>query len=372
MKESKLSKTILLVEDEIIIALGEAAMLKKHGFKVILANNADDAIKKAADESVDLIFMDIDLGSNRMNGTNAAQIILKENEIPIIFLTSHAEKEVVEKVKGITRYGYVLKSSGEFVLLEAINMAFELFNAHSRLKESEEKYKAAFLTSPDAVNINSLNGLYVEINEGFTKLTGFTREDVIGKLSSEIKIWAIPEDRERLIRGLQKDGYVENLESVFRRKDGSLTTALMSARILTINGGPHILSITRDISIRKVIENKLKISEQMYRSILQANPDGYWLADGSGRILEVNHSYCTMSGYSEDELLTMKISDLDALESINDTKERIANIMQSGGMCFESKHRAKDGAVFPVSISVSKLSTGDMGKFVAFIRDGRD
>ena len=260
----------------------------------------------------------------------------------------------------------MLKSSGEFVLLEAINMAFELFNAHSRLKESEEKYKAAFLTSPDAVNINTLDSGWSVCGDKrrVYQINRIYPEDVIGKLSSEIQIWAIPEDREKLVRGLQKDGYVENLESVYRRKDGSLTTALMSARIFTINGGPHILSITRDISTRKAIENKLKTSEQMYRSILQANPDGYWLADGNGRILEVNHSYCTMSGYSEYELLTMKISDLDALELIRDTKERIENLMQSNGMCFESKHRAKDGTVFPVSISVSKLSTDDMGKFV--------
>jgi len=133
-------------------------------------------------------------------------------------------------------------------LRESITMALELFEAHRKTKESEEKYRAAFMNSPDAVNINRIDGLYVDINEGFTKLTGFTREDVIEKLSSEIDIWAIPEDREKLIKGLNKDGVVENLESEFRRKDGSLTTALMSARLIRINGEPHILSITRDIS----------------------------------------------------------------------------------------------------------------------------
>lgn len=70
--------------------------------------------------------MDIDLGDGKMDGTEAAEMILNEYELPIVFLTSHAEKEMVEKGKGITRYGYVLKNAGEFVLIEAITMAFEL------------------------------------------------------------------------------------------------------------------------------------------------------------------------------------------------------------------------------------------------------
>ena len=85
----------------------------------------------------------------------------------------------------------------------------------------------------------------------FTKLTGFTRDDVIGVLSSEIKIWARPEDREKLIKGLIEKGVVENLESLFRCKDGAVKTALMSARIIKLKNEPHILSITRDISERK-------------------------------------------------------------------------------------------------------------------------
>ena len=125
------------------------------------------------------------------------------------------------------------------------------------VREIEERYRTAFKISPDAVNINKLDGTYVDINEGFTVLTGYTEEDVLGISSVNLNIWAKPEDREKLIKGLKESGKVENLESVFRRKDGSLTTALMSARIISIDDEPHILSITRDISARKVMENEL-------------------------------------------------------------------------------------------------------------------
>ena len=132
-----------------------------------------------------------------------------------------------------------------------------------KIAESETKYRTAFDTSPDAININRPDGRYVDINDGFTRLTGYTREDVVGKSSREIGIWTIPEDRETLIRGLKENGYVENLESAFRCKDGSLKTALMSARFIDMDDGPHILSITRDITSRLQLENQLRQSQKM-------------------------------------------------------------------------------------------------------------
>jgi PAS domain S-box-containing protein len=127
----------------------------------------------------------------------------------------------------------------------------------NQLKESEFKYAQSFQTSPDSVNINTMDGTYVDINDGFTTLMGYSKDEIIGCSSMDKNIWVIPEDRLKLIAGLQKEGRVENLESVFRAKDGTLRTALMSASLITINRVPHILSITRDISDRKKFETDL-------------------------------------------------------------------------------------------------------------------
>lgn len=134
--------------------------------------------------------------------------------------------------------------------------------SENQLKESEEKYKLAFRTSPDSININSTNGIYVDVNDGFTSLTGYSKDEIIGKSSLDLNMWAILKDREKLIAGLQKDGRCENLESVFRTKTGELKTGLMSASLITINNEPHILSITRDISERKKVEMELIRSKE--------------------------------------------------------------------------------------------------------------
>ena len=139
--------------------------------------------------------------------------------------------------------------------------------AEERLQELEERFRLTFFTSPDAVNINKMDGTYLEINEGFTQMTGYTRKDAIGKTSTDINIWDIPEDREHLIDGLQRDGYVRNLESRFLIKDGSYKIALMSATIIQLKGVPHILSITRDITdFRKAEQDKLTLERQLQQA----------------------------------------------------------------------------------------------------------
>ena len=140
----------------------------------------------------------------------------------------------------------------------AIRDITERKQAEGALRNSKDRFKTAFYTSPDAININRLeDGLYIDINEGFTVLTGYTREETIGKTSSEINVWYNSADRQELVRGLKVKGHYTNLEAKFQRKDGSVTIALMSASIIDLDGVAHILSITRDITERKKAEEKL-------------------------------------------------------------------------------------------------------------------
>lgn len=130
---------LLLVEDEAIIALAEKALLERNGFSVVTANSGEKALAAVKeDREIDLVLMDIDLGAG-ITGEVAAQRILEIRDLPVVFLTSHTERDFVERVKGITRYGYVVKHAGEFVLMESISMALELFKAHQATREREAR-----------------------------------------------------------------------------------------------------------------------------------------------------------------------------------------------------------------------------------------
>ncbi len=136
------------------------------------------------------------------------------------------------------------------------------------LRESEEKFRLAFQTSPDSITINrASDGMYLDINEGFTRSTGYTREDAIGKTSLGLNIWYDPEDRERLLAGLRSTGVVENFEARFLAKDGRILIGLMSARILHISQGDMILNITRDITERKLAEEeRRRLEDRLQRA----------------------------------------------------------------------------------------------------------
>lgn len=137
-------QVILLVEDEVLIAMAEKRLLEKEGYQVIQAFSGEQAFAIACEKNVrvDLILMDINLGDG-MDGTQTARQILAQHEVPIVFLSSHTEKEVVEKTEQVSSYGYIVKNSNPAVLYASIKMAFRLHKAHTRLRESEFLLKNA-------------------------------------------------------------------------------------------------------------------------------------------------------------------------------------------------------------------------------------
>ena len=115
----------------------------------------------------------------------------------------------------------------------------------------------------------------------------------------------------------------------------------------------------------------LDASWEQHRAVLRMAMDGYWLADLQGRLLEVNASYCRMSGYSEQELLQMTIPELDERDSASDVAARIERIKTLGDARFESRHRRKDGTVIDVAVS-AQYRPVDGGQMAVFVQDITD
>ena len=109
-------------------------------------------------------------------------------------------------------------------------------------------------------------------------------------------------------------------------------------------------------------------SEVLYRSIVSTSPDGFWLVDTQGRILEVNQAYCRLSGYTHAELLGMSISDLEIMETPEETAAHIQRIIAAGFDRFETHHRCKDGSLLDVEVIACYLPLQG-GLFVCFTRD---
>jgi diguanylate cyclase (GGDEF)-like protein/PAS domain S-box-containing protein len=189
-------------------------------------------------------------------------------------------------------------------LLETLGMR------EAALRESEERYRTAFKTSPDAVNINRLaDGQYLEINDGFTRVVGWTSDEVVGRTSQEINIWRNTEDRQRLVEALQSKGFCENLEADFVAKDGKVIRALMSAHVMKLQGVPCILSVTRDITERKTAEAQIR--SLAFSDPLTGLPNRRLLKDR----LEQAMAAASRHGYQSALLFI----DLDDFKLLNDT-----------------------------------------------------
>ena len=115
-------------------------------------------------------------------------------------------------------------------------------------------------------------------------------------------------------------------------------------------------------------DDAIKKREELHRTILWAAIDGFWMLDLEGRLLEVNDSYCRMSGYSEAELLAMTVQDLEALESKEQTAAHIVRIIKRGEDRFETLHRRNDGSMIEVEIS-GRYCSVEGGRIIMFLRD---
>ncbi len=148
--------------------------------------------------------------------------------------------------------------------------------AQEELRASEERFRLAFETSPDSIAINRLSdGIIVSVNKGFTQISGYTKEEVIGKTSADINSWKHPEDRTKFVNEFRAKGEVRDFEAQLLTKNGEIY-GLISASIIELMGVPHIVGITRDITVLKQAEEKLREREYLLSSSQRVAHVGTW------------------------------------------------------------------------------------------------
>jgi len=127
------------------------------------------------------------------------------------------------------------------------------------LRDSEEKFRLAFQTSPDCIIITRLSdGKIIEANDGFSTITGYTKEEAIGMTTNQLELWANPLDREKLVAALKEKGFVQNFEFQRKMKDERMLYTSISASLFNLNNEPYLLSILGDINDRKISEKALQ------------------------------------------------------------------------------------------------------------------
>lgn len=219
------------------------------------------------------------------------------------------------------------------------------------LKASEEKFAKSFQSSPDAVTISYIStGKFIEVNDGFCQMSGYTRDEVLGRSADELHIWKNIEHRKSMIDLIQKEGRVRDFETILLRKSGEPLNCLLSGEIIEIRSEKCMVIITRDITQRKRMEEELRLSEQRYRLVSSIISDYIFsiIVDEKG-ILNLNWvagAFERITGFTLDEFHNHGgwLSILHPDDREKDAQDT-ANLMKNRRAVSEVRLIHKDGTI---------------------------
>ena len=205
-----------------------------------------------------------------------------------------------------------------------IATAFDLSarnRAEAKQRESDERFAKIFHSSPDAIVISHLlEGTYLEANEAWFELCGYSREEIIGKRSLDLGIWQAPEDRAYLLEHMQVHARVRDFEFRLRRKDGSIAEVILAGEIIELRGESCVLSVMSDVTDRKRAERQLRESERRFADVVEAAGEYVWEADSQGRYLYVSPRIEKVLGYAVDKIVGKTAYDFMPPEEIERVK----------------------------------------------------
>jgi len=240
------------------------------------------------------------------------------------------------------------------------------------LRESEERFSVAFKTSPYAITITrAADGLFVEVNDAFYAMTGFTREETASGASIGMGLWVDGEDRNRVVKELLGGGTVVAQEFKFKKKDGEIMKGLFSAHLIRIKNDAYVLSSIDDITDRRRAEEETRRERAYFDRLVETAPEGVAITDTQGNVMRVNAEFVRMFGYEADEAVGRCIDDLVAPPALREEARAITTSTGQGEKVISETVRCrKDGTLVDVSLIVAPiLIAGKQEAVYAIYRD---
>jgi two-component system, cell cycle sensor histidine kinase and response regulator CckA len=243
--------------------------------------------------------------------------------------------------------------NGKHIFTGILRDVSERNRVEQELRHSQEKYAKMIQSSPDAITLRSLpDRRYVEVSEGFAHLTGYTIEEVIGKTPSEVGIWSDDSSHGEILEKLRRDGEVRDVEFAFRTKTGEHRYATVSAVQLTLGTDSYMLSVSRDITERKIAEERLS----QLAAIVESSFDAIIGKTLDGTIVSWNAGAEAVYGYTAAEAVGQSIAILAPAEQRQEVDQLLDRLARGEKIDHHETTRVrKDGQKIIVSITLSPI-----------------
>ena len=241
--------------------------------------------------------------------------------------------------------------------------------SESLLRQSQEKYASMVHSSPDAITLRSLpDRRYLEVNEGFTRLTGYSAEEVMGKTPAELDLWVEQRPHQTTLQMVETEGQVQGEEFRFRTKTGEIRYGRLSAVRVVINGKPCMLSVTHDITDRK----RAEAEASQLALIVESSEDAIVGKSLDGKIRSWNAGAERLYGYSASEVLGQPVRILIPPEQHDELPEILEKLKRDERVQhYETIRVRKDGRRINVSTSISPVKDSE-GKIIGASAIARD
>jgi PAS domain S-box-containing protein len=244
--------------------------------------------------------------------------------------------------------------------------------AMNALRVSEEHYRTVFQISIDAISVtHQEDGRIVDVNQEYLRMFGYEREEVIGRTSLELNIWADPQDRLKMVEALRKEPVIRDMEFILQRKNGERFWVLVSGSRIDLEGVPSFLIVVRDISTAKAAIEALRQSEERYRTVFQTSQDAITISGlEDGRFVDVNQASLSLFGYEREEVIGRSSFELQIWPDPQD-RLRFVEVLRRESVCrnMEFQLRRKDGQKLWVLVSGSLIELDGVPCFLLVVRD---
>ncbi len=375
-----IKQSILIVEDSYSTYLFLKVLLEENNYHVFKCVSAgEDVYDFVKENRPDYILMDI-LLEKKMDGITAARLVLKDYDIPVIFVTANTDDTNLNNAVLTAPYGFIVKPINEKELLTVIKTAEYRFKIKRELIEKERKYRSLFENMYDAFIYLKLERseshgendfIILEVNEAFKKMFQIKSADVLGHNVREIypEIETLYPDWRNVLskiainnESLKTSAYIDGLSRWFNFS-------------LYCPKQDFISIIFEDITERVLIENSLKENEEKFRSITTTANDAIVMMDDEGLVRFWNRSAEKIFGYTEDEVMGRSLHDfiifgkniqghLDGLD-----KWRTSGKGENIGKTVTMPAVRKDGRDLYVELSLSSVMLKKRWNAMAIIRD---
>lgn len=357
------AKSLLLVEDEAIVAMDIADQLISHGYRIVeIVDNGKDALRSAEKHCPDLVLMDVNIKGD-MDGIDTAAAIMDQRHTPVLYLTAFTDPKTVQRAAATGPYGYLAKPFQVKELIASIEVALYKSMLEKRLQTSEKWFTTALRCVADAVLAVDKDGRLVFLNTAAEKVLGRSLEQVLNHpLESFLSFLDTPPSDWTNALQLAQPKMI--LGRTLITPDGhQVTVDLSSAPIRDEKGDVlgRVYSL-KDVTPRAAAESMLRASEERFRAAFDFAPIGMALVTMDGRFIQGNKALQVLLKYIEVNLqeLTVRSVTLPGEEDL--LVEVLQGLLESNSpfVQIERRFRAVDGTTFWALVSASVLDNAEI------------